>query len=445
MKIGYITQTKPTSFMSQEKNSQAKPDDNTANNFDKSRRKWLTTVGAIPFAAGVIDTGKGIAATNSVQRILPAKDKFQISGTYLNAAYTHPMSIGSVNAIKAFLDLRMVNGKGAGVNMATDRSEARDLFAKLINADPQELAWVPSTMVGENLVVSGLGLHGSKARVVTDAYHFDGSLYLYQQLAKQGLDLHILSPRNNQIDMNELDAAIKPGTKLVAISLVSTINGFQHDLKAVCDLAHSRGAMVYADIIQAAGAVPIDVKASGVDFCACSTYKWLMGDFGVGFLYIRNDRLDQLKRSQYGYRQLADYTFHAFPFDLPGKELFESQAKEDTGGHFEVGTLGNEAVAALRYSLGLLVEIGVDKIQQFRQPLIDRLQSALPELGYAQMTPGNSKSPIVSFAFKDAAKVLKPRLDAAGINIQLYENRLRISPSFYNDMDDVEKLIKVLS
>ena len=169
------------------------------------------------------------------------------------------------------------------------------------------------------------------------------------------------------------------------------------------------------------------------------------GRFGVGFLYIRNDRLDQLKRSQYGYRQLADYTFHAFPFDLPGKELFESQAKEDTGGHFEVGTLGNEAVAALRYSLGLLVEIGVDKIQQFRQPLIDRLQSALPELGYAQMTPGNSKSPIVSFAFKDAAKVLKPRLDAAGINIQLYENRLRISPSFYNDMDDVEKLIKVLS
>ena len=107
-----------------------------------------------------------------------------------------------------------------------------------------------------------------------------------------------------------------------------------------------------------------------------------MGDFGVGFLYVRQDRLDQLKRSQYGYRQLADYSFHAFPFDTPGKDLFESQARDDTAGHFEVGTLGNEGVAALRYSLGLLVEIGIDKIQQHRQPMIDRLQSALPELGY---------------------------------------------------------------
>ena len=71
-------------------------------------------------------------------------------------------------------------------------------------------------------------------------------------------------------------------TKLVAVSLVSMINGFQHDLKALCDIAHSRGALVYADIIQGAGAVPIDVHAWGVDFCACATYKWLMGDFGVG-------------------------------------------------------------------------------------------------------------------------------------------------------------------
>ena len=431
--------------MRDDKNNESKQGNIHTESFSESRRNWLVTAGAIPFATGLLKVRKSMASTVLKQGILPAKDKFQISGTYLNAAYTHPMSLGSANAIKSFLDLRMVNGRGKGVNMATDRREALDLFAKLINADPQELAWVPSTMVGENLVVSGLGLPGSKARVVTDAYHFDGSLYLYQQLAKQGLDLHILGPRNNQIDMNELDVAIKPGTRLVAISLVSTINGFQHDLKAVCDLAHSRGAMVYADIIQAAGAVPIDVKESGVDFCACSTYKWLMGDFGVGFLYVRKDRLEMLKRSQYGYRQLADYAFHAFPFDQPGTELFESRPKEDTGGHFEVGTLGNEAVAALRYSLGLLLETGIDKIQQFRQPMIDRLQSALPELGYAQMTPANSKSPIVSFAFRDASKILKPRLDAADINIQLYENRLRISPSFYNDTDDIEKLIKVLS
>jgi selenocysteine lyase/cysteine desulfurase len=147
----------------------------------------------------------------------------------------------------------------------------------------------------------------------------------------------------------------------------------------------------------------------------------------------------------YGYRQLSSYAFHTFPFDTPGSEPFESKSKEDTAGHFEVGTLGNGAVASLRYSLNLLDKIGVENIQRYRQPMLDRLRNELPALGYAAMTPKESSSPIVSFAFKDAATVLKPRLDAAQINIQLYENRLRISPSFYNDMDDIEKLLRALA
>jgi selenocysteine lyase/cysteine desulfurase len=80
-------------------------------------------------------------------------------GTYLNAAYTHPMSLGNAGAVRSFLDMRKVNGLGKGADMAADRSESRALFARLINADPEELAWIPSTMVGENLVVSGLGLN----------------------------------------------------------------------------------------------------------------------------------------------------------------------------------------------------------------------------------------------------------------------------------------------
>jgi len=409
----------------------------------QSRRAWLATVGAFPLANAL--TWNPTDKTDLPVEPLPAKSLFDIRGTFLNAAYTHPMSLGSARAARTFLDARMVNGRATSFSMVEDRNEAKMLFAKLIHASIDELAWIPSTMIGENLVVSGLGLPGSKSRVVTDAYHFDGSLHLYQQLAKQGLDLTIVRPKNNGIDLNELDAAIKPGTRLVSLSLVSTINGFQHDLKAVCDLAHSRGAMVYADIIQAAGAVPIDVRASGIDFCACSTYKWLMGDFGVGFLYVRKDRLDQLKRSQYGYRQIASDQFHVFPFDPPGDVPFESTSRNDVAGHFEVGTLGYEGVAALRHSLAYLLSTGVDQIQQHRQPLLERLQTVLSGRGYIPMTPNGSTSPIVTFAFKDAARLLKPKLDKAKINIQLYENRFRISPSIYNDMADIDRLLEVLT
>ncbi len=417
-------------------------------NHSSSRRKLLTVMGLLPFASGIWTNvaqgheAKVTAGANAGE--LPAKNLFAIKGTYLNAAYTHPMSIHSAEKIKEYLDFRQVNGR-ATQDIDSDRNIARSLFARLINAEPDEISWVPSTTVGENLIVNDLGIPGTTAHVVTDAYHFDGSIYLYGELAKQGVNVTTILPKNNRIDVADYDVAIKPGTKLVALSLVSMINGFQHDLKAICDIAHSRGALVYADIIQAAGAVPIDVKASGVDFCACATYKWLMGDFGAGFLYVRGDRLHLLKRTQYGYRQLKDMESHILPFDAPGNSPFDWVQGDKTRNYFEVGTLGNAAIPALNSSLTYLLKTGVDNIQRYRQPLIDKLQQELPKLGYRPMTPENSTSPIVSFAFKDAAAKLQPKLDAAGINIQVYQNRFRISPSIYNTVGDIDQLIKVLS
>jgi len=412
-----------------------------------TRRKLISCLGMLPFAPGMLSS-LGESQQNGepalqADNTLPAKNIFNIKGTYLNAAYTHPMSIGSAEAIKNYLDLRLANGKAADT-IDDDRNTARTLFARLINADADEISWVPSTMAGENAVVNGLGLPGTKARIVTDAYHFDGSLYLYNELAKQGADVKLIIPKNNSIDMADIEAAVTPGTKLVAISLVSMINGFQHDIKAICDMAHAKGALVYADIIQAAGAVPIDVHAWGVDFCACATYKWLMGDFGAGFLYVRKDKLPLLKRSQFGYRQLKDMQSHLWPFDAPGNTPFEFTQGDKTRHHVEVGTLGNAAVPALNFSLHYLLNTGVDKIQQYRQPMVDKLQRDLPKLGYQPMTPRGSTSPIVSFAMQGAEKKLAKKLANAGINIQLYENRFRISPSVYNDMADIERLVNVL-
>lgn len=416
--------------------------------YNQSRRNLLSVLGLLPFARntlnGIIENEYRNQELPSGLHSLPAKNMFAIKGTYLNAAYIHPMSIGSAGNIKNYLNFRMVNGK-AKDTIDDDRNKARSLFASLINAEADEISWVPSTLAGENLIVSALGLPGTNARIVTDACHFDGSLYLYGELAKQGADLTIIIPKKNKIDLAEMDTAIKPGTRLVAVSLVSMTNGFQHDLKALCELAHARGALVYADIIQAAGAVPIDVHDMKVDFCACATYKWLMGDFGAGFLYVRKDRLSLLKRSQFGYRQIIEMKSHVFPFDDPGNIPFEFIQGDKTRNYFEVGTLGNAAVPALLFSLNYLLNTGVANIQNYRQPMINKLQQELTRLGYLPMTPPESTSPIVSFALEGAEKKLHKKMSDAGINIQLYENRLRISPSVYNSMSDIDLLINVLS
>ncbi|HRI78773.1 MAG TPA: aminotransferase class V-fold PLP-dependent enzyme [Cyclobacteriaceae bacterium] len=407
----------------------------------QSRRDFLSLMTGVPLAWNL---PQGENWLEWQENSFPAKEMFELKGTFLNAAYTHPMSRGSFEAVKKFLNERMVNRVEPKGFDAFERASIQGNFAKLINASPEEIAWVPSTMVGENLIVSGLSFPGSKEHVVTDAFHFHGSLHLYGQLAKQGLNLTVVKPRNNQIDLNDLDKAITPGTKLVAVSLVSATTGFQHDLKKVCALAHSRGAMVYADIIQAAGAVPVDVQDSQVDFCATATYKWLMGDFGVGFLYVRKDRLPMMKRALIGYRQMKSFVSHVLPFEPQGENVFDSESLENMSGHFEVGTFANGAIAALRFSLDYLNRTGVSNIQQYRQPMINKLQQALPQFGFQPLTPSDSTSPIVSYAYKDAAKILKPKLEAADITISLYEHMVRISPSFFNEMSEVDKLVDVL-
>jgi selenocysteine lyase/cysteine desulfurase len=406
-----------------------------------SRKKFVSLLASIPL---VWASPLNASLQAKKYQGLPAKEEFEIKGTYLNAAYTHPMSKGSYQEVQQFLNERLMNGSIPANYDGFDRTDSLNNFAKLINAFPEEIAWVPSTMVGENLVVNGLGIPNTNARVVTDGFHFHGSLHLYGQLAKTGIDLVVVKPTNNQINLEDLDKAIKPGTKLVAISLVSATTGFQHDLKKVCEIAHAKGAMVYADIIQAAGAIPIDVKDSNVDFCACATYKWLMGDFGIGFLYVRKDLLPNMKRTMFGYRQMTDFKSHILPFEQPSEKVFESSSLSNMSGHFEVGTFANEGIVALRYSLAYLNRIGVDTIQKYRQPLIDKLQDKIPDGKFIALTPRNSVSPIVCFAYQNAATILKPKLEKAGINISVYDHYIRISPSFYNDLQEVEFLIATL-
>jgi selenocysteine lyase/cysteine desulfurase len=378
---------------------------------------------------------------------LPDKKEFPVvnAEVCLNNARWHPAGVGAMRAVEQYLNYK-AGGGGADADYGVGiQTRAKELFARLIHAKPAEVAFVPSTTVGENLVAASLNLPRAGGNVVTDALHFEGSLYQYGELATRGLELRIARPNKDWgIDLDSLDQLIDRKTKLVAVSLVSMINGFQHDLKALCDLAHSRGAKVYADAVQAVGAIPVDVHASGIDFLACSSYKWLMGDMGLGFLYVREDVLDGLPRSQYGFRQLTRMDYHVFPGDPPGDGVMDWTASPTAGGHFEVGTVSNTTAACLTHSLDYIAQIGVENIQAHRLPLLRRLQSELPRLGFQPMTPAGSVSPIVTFA-KEETRPFADRLKRAKIDVAIYPHRIRISPSVYNDQADIDKLLEALS
>lgn len=377
---------------------------------------------------------------------LPAKAEFAtMAVTHLDAGSTHPMSLGARSALEEYLRYKTLDAATPGYSISDKEKAVFELFGALVGAQPSELCFVQSTTMGENLALQALGIPASGGRIVTDVLHFFGSHYTYGELAKAGMDVVTLRMTpDGRIDMGELEAAVKKDTKLVSVSAVSTINGFQHDLKRVCDIAHARGALVYADIVHAAGAVPIDLRASGVDLAACSSYKWLMADFGLAFLYVRRELQEKLRRPWWGYHQLASFATHVFPYDEPGTSVADYSASPDAAGRFAMGTTSWTGVVHLDYSLAWLARVTVPAIQAWRQPMIDTLQNELRRRGYQPMTPLDSKTAMVAFALKDARVKLSDRMKAAGIRMTISQNRFRVSVGVYNDMNDIDKVLEAL-
>jgi selenocysteine lyase/cysteine desulfurase len=408
-----------------------------------NRRRWFAEAAACASVGSALELQ--LAGESSGASHLPARSDFPMAdaATFLNNAAWHPLSAGASSAIQTYLQRKSTGSTRFSFAPAGD--QVKVLLAKLIHVQPSSISFVPSTTVGENLIAAGLGFPHTQGNIVTDALHYENSTILYRSLQAQGLDVRFVKPREGRIELADLDRAIDRNTKLVAISLVSYLNGFQYDLKAVCDLAHSRGAYLYADIVQAAGSVPIDVEAAGADFCGGGSHKWLMGDMGLGYLYVREDLLDKvIRRTQFGSRQVTAFENHVFPYDVTTDGAATWKPLKGAAAHFEVGTISQATVAALSYSLPYIQRLGVERIQAHVQSLTRRLQKELPRLGYPSVTPPEAKSAIVSFVVKDPS-ALATRLEKANIDVKIDQHLLRLSPSVYNNQTDIDKLLNTLS
>lgn len=398
------------------------------------RRRFLTGAAALAATAKTLpaaarDTG---VFSSSVRADFP----WASAETYLNAAAIHPLSAPARRAIDAYLAYRS-NGPGEGREDfdAARQAELKARFAAFVGARPNEIAFVQNTSDGENIVVTGMDLARKGGNVVIDELHFVTSLYMYKSLEARGLELRVVKHRDWRIAVPDVERAIDRNTRLVSLALVSNVNGYQHDVKAIAEIAHARGAFLYADAVQAVGAVPVDVRAMGIDFCATATYKWLMGERGFGYLYVREDLQDTvLPSTRYGHRQVANFDRVGLTWEpLPG------------AARYETGTIPVIGAVCSHASLRYIEQLGLANIQAHARELTARLQGELPPLGYPSLTPADTRTPIVAFQLKDA-KATAARLKKAGIAATIIENeqRLRVSVSVFNNHDDVDRLVSAL-
>jgi selenocysteine lyase/cysteine desulfurase len=400
------------------------------------RREFLAGAGALAVSA----RSAFAAQSSKPGAIFPASVRADFPSvsheTYMNSAAMHPLGTFAARAVEQAMNYRL-HGPGPGrVDFGADKQQdLKKRYGQLINATANEIAYTANTSDGENIVVMGMELPRRGGNIVIDELHFTTSLYMYKEIEKKGVELRIVKHRNWAIDVNDMDQAIDRNTRLVSMALVSNVNGFMHDARSVSALAHARGAYVFADIIQAVGAVPIDVKALGIDFASAGTYKWLMGERGIGFLYVREDLQGTvLPTTRYGHRQVTNFNRAELTWEpLPGA------AKYETGG---IGVL---LAACVSEGINYVQQLGLDKIRAHARQLTDRLQTELPPLGYKPLTPRGTETPILAFGLKDAAATGKV-LQAGKINATIIgnENRLRLSVSVFNTHEDIDRVVDVL-
>ncbi|MCB0081615.1 MAG: aminotransferase class V-fold PLP-dependent enzyme [Caldilineaceae bacterium] len=371
---------------------------------------------------------------------------------WLAAAETHPYGLHTLRALERYTQFRTW-GPGAERHSFTAemQAETKALFAALIGATPAEIAFVQSTTDGENLVLAGLGLSQPGAKpggnIVIDDLHFEASKYIYTHLAKAGnIELRVVPHRDWQINFADIEAAIDEQTKLVSLALVSQVNGYLADVQAITRLAHAHGAYVYADLIQAAGNTPLDMTAMGIDFAACATYKWLMGDFGIGFLYIRAGLHETVEPTRFSLRQVQAQRDYAFTLHRDATRYEGSQIA------FLAGVCAH---AGLNY----ITALGVEQIRTHAQQLTARLQQELPALGYQPITPLDAPTPIVSFLPTNMAET-QAKLDRAfGHQVVSFREwyrtneqgeremvrGMRLGISVYNNDEDIDKFLEALA
>jgi selenocysteine lyase/cysteine desulfurase len=404
--------------------------------------------------------GAGLMAVAASAEWAGTRNNFPraLNETYFNSASQHPLGLHAVRAMQRYMDF-MSRGPGAGRADFWDEgfTQVKPMFAKFINADPSEIALCPSTTVGENIILNGMDLR--RGNVVTNDLHYTSSISDYiSRREAYGLDVRIVKHSDWHMDLGEMEKAVDKNTRLVAVSLVSSINGHLEDVRTLSGLAHAHGALLYADIVQACGAIPIDVKAMGIDLASCAMYKWLMGEHGFGFLYVRKDLIETVVK---GTQFEGSPSYNYLPWvRKPDLEQPEIANRGNTGVNaFQCGTPSAITYAAQYESFRYIERLGVANIQAHARPIVARLRKELSALGYAPITAKDTETPIITFLCPDIeatkAKFRKARLNGrvrvstAGENPALtlgrFGNHMRFSVSVFNNQDDVNRILEVLS
>jgi kynureninase len=291
--------------------------------------------------------------------------------------------------------------------------------------------------VAQSIVASCFSFEGARRKIVMQDLDFPTNHYLFEGFRRYGAEIvYVPSGSSIAAPIDRLIDSIDEHTALVPISLVLFRSGALQDVRPVVERAHRVGARVILDMYQAAGTVPVDLGALGVDFAVGGSVKWLCGGPGAGYLYVRPDLAEALQPAFVG------WAGHQAPFDFEVGAIRYAAG----GDRFQTGTPNIPAWAAARAGYEIVQEVGVPAIRARSLRLTRRLMDAAVERGWRLNTPQRDadRGGSVVIDVPDGARVTDELLRREVIVDFRPQAGVRIAPHFYNSDADIDRAIAVL-
>ena len=278
----------------------------------------------------------------------------------------------------------------------------------------------------------------SDSNIVSTALEFPSTVYPWARVGRHmGFEIRLARGMHDYIRIDDTIRLIDRKTAVVCLSDVDYSTGQRHDVAKLAEAAHSKGALLVIDATQSAGAIPIDVRAMGVDALVTASYKWLCGPFGVGVMYLAPDLQGRLDPGLVGFRS------HQQMWDLRADRLDFAP----TAHRFEFSTMAYGCAMGVAASIDYLTGLGVSRIFARNKCLADLLIEGLRRRNAEIVSPVNDRerTSIVAVRFADTdAKELANHLIAAGVIVSTRRNVVRFSPHLYNEVEDIEQTLDAI-
>jgi selenocysteine lyase/cysteine desulfurase len=357
-----------------------------------------------------------------LRKDFPAAERY----AYLNAAAGSPTPRPVRVAVEAYLRELEDSGDRAWDVWLARRDHVRVQAAKLLGAEPDEIAFCDNTSVGMNLIADLLAEDGP---VLSDELEFPTVTLPW---VHRGVPVHFVPAVEGILHLESFSEADAPRAATIVVSHVQYSNGCRQDLDAFGRIKGQRRLVVSGS--QSVGAFPVDMKGSGIDALATAGHKWLCAGYGAGLVYMSRELLSRRPPHAMGWLSVEN------PFSFNNREYKLVAAAERT----ELGCPPFGPIFALGAALDYILSIGTQAIAQRVLELNAYLTTTLSAAGFVVLSPGGdhrSGETLIEIADpKRCARALRRQ----GVLVTEKPQGIRISTHFYNNEADIDRAIGAL-